>query len=268
MKQLCIALLLLAGTFYSRAEAIKVTVCSAAFSQTSSGSSQHEMGAPSTTIAQKEFGGAVVYFKVDVVNAQAVKAKYRLELYVTQHINGRDDYAYSQQFFIPEKNGWFNLYAEFKEGNYTVVVRDKENEADIYSTENFTVAEKPKVDYKNNSTLVVCTTVDDNWMPVGQTATVKKDACMNFLYKAKDRMNYGFLIWLVVKVKADGTEEYVNDLLQALSGNPFRYTCTTEGVCAFKDTGKYRIYLYAKDEFDASHGGNENYLGKTEILVQ
>lgn len=91
---------------------------------------------------------------------------------------------------------------------------------------------------------------------------------MNFLYKAKDRLNYGFLVWSIAKVKADGTEEFINDLQQNLGDKPYRYAATTEGVCSFESAGKYRIYLYAKGEVDYRHDAESNYIGKTEFIVE
>mgnify|MGYP000967628535 FL=1 len=267
MKQVYLFLFMLPAAIIAQAQAVQLTIYNASFSKSSSGSLQHDLGNPATELKQKEFGGAIAYFKIDIKNFSAIKAKYRLELIVTKKTETGDEYAYSQEMYVPTKNGWVSLYSEFTDGIYNCKLRDKENENDVYGTASFTVSPKPLVDYKNNSTLVVCKTVDDNWMPVGETSKIKTGTCVNFLYKAKDRMNFDFLVWAIVKIKADGTEEYINHLQQSMSSNPYRYTCTTEGICNFEKPGKYRIYLLDKANWNAGQNANE-HLGKTELTVE
>lgn len=256
---------------FANGQAIKVTSYNTKPGKTaSSGYATHELGSPATVITQEEFGGAYVYWKIDVLNYKAVKARYRLDFHVMQVKDGKEAISYKHDLFLPTKNGTFYMYSEFTEGSYVVYIRDQDNPDDVYSKTTFTVPPKPKVDYKNNSTLVVCKSVDDNWNPIGQTATVKAGDCMNFLYKAKDRVGYAVMIWNVVKINAQGNEEYVTHLRQGTQGKPFRWLATGEGVCAFQTPGKYRVYLFKSDDYDTSiqRGEDSDYIGKTEITVQ
>ncbi len=252
------------------AEAIKVTTYNAKFSKRiDSDILGHDMGTPATTIEQKEFGGAVVYWKIDIQNFKAIKAKYRLDVKVMQVKDGQESISYKHDMFIPNKNGWQFMYAEFTEGTYNIYISDQDNPADVYSKVTFVVPAKAKPDYKHNSTLVVCTSVDDNWNAVGATANIKAGTCMNFLYKAKDKIPGTVMTWNVVKVNADGNEDYITHLMQGSGGKPFRYLATSEGVCVFNTPGKYRVYLFERDNYDTSIRRDEssNYSGMTEVTV-
>ena len=270
MKRLLFAFALTITGLYSVAQAIRVTTYNTKpGKKTSTGYAPHELGSPATVIMQDEFAGATVYWKIDVMNFKAIKAKYRLDFNVMQVKDGIESINYKKDLFIPAKNGSFYLYSEFLEGSYVVYVRDQDHPEDVYSKVSFTVPPKPKIDYKNNSTLVVCKSVDDKWMPIGQTAKIKAGDCMNFLYKAKDKVGYAVMIWNVVKVNAEGNEDYVTHLEQGTEGKPFRWLATTEGVCAFQTPGKYRVYLFKKDDYDTSitRGEDSKFIGKTEVTV-
>lgn len=257
-----------AAVLFGQAQAIKLTTYNAKYSKTEGGITQHERGVPATTIAEQEFAGAHVYFNVDVLNYKAIKAKYRLEVVVMEVKDGKESPNYHNDMFIPTKNGWLYLTSEFTAGTYNVRIRDKDNPDDIYSKVDFTVTGKPKIDYKNNSTLVVCKSVDDNWNPVGLSTKFKAGECVNFLYKAKDRMNYLTMLWNVVKVKDDGTEEYVTHLDQGAGNKPFRWLATTEGICMFNTPGKYRVYLFEKSKWDNRHDEDSEYVGKAEFTIE
>lgn len=270
MRRFFLLLFLWVAVTAANAQAIKVTPYNTKpGKKTTSGYTPHELGSPATVIAQDEFAGATVYWKIDVLNFKAIKAKYRLDFHVMQVKDGKESINYKKDLFIPTKNGSFYLYSEFNEGDYVVYIRDQDHPEDVYSKATFTVPPKPKVDYKNNSTLVVCKSVDDNWNPIGQTAKIKAGECMNFLYKAKDKVGYAVMTWNVVKVNAQGNEDYVTHLDQGTEGKPFRWLATGDGVCAFQTPGKYRVYLFRKDDYDTSiqRGEDSNYIGKTEVTV-
>ena len=268
MKRIALTIFMAAAVFYSHAQAIRITTYNAKYSKSEGGITQHDRGVLASTIAEEEFGGAYVYFNIDVLNYKAIKAKYRLEIVVMEVKDGKEIPNYHNDMFVPNKNGWQYLFSQFTAGIYNVSIRDKDNPADVYNKVTFTVTGKPKPDYKHNSTLVACTSVDDNWNPVGQTTKFKAGQCMNFLYKAKDRMSYITMLWNVVRVKADGTEEYVTHLIQGAGNKPFRWLATTEGICMFNTAGKYRIYLYEKESWDNRHDGDSQYVGKAEFTVE
>ncbi|MEP6676614.1 MAG: hypothetical protein ABJA78_15740 [Ferruginibacter sp.] len=286
MKRISIALALSIFSFFCNAQAIKtsniiaVKTGTQAMKVTTYTSKKvanyggqtfgHEVGVPASVIPQDEFGGAIVYWKLDVMNFKAIKAKYRLDMKVMQVVEGQETISYKLETFIPTKNGYTFAYSQFKEGTYNIYVTDQDNPEDIYCKTTFTVPAIPKPDYKHNSTLVVCKSVDDNWNPVGATTKIKAGECMNFLFKAKDRVPGMVMIWNVVKVNKDGNEEYVNALDQGTTGKPFRYLATTEGVCSFNSPGKYRVYIFIKDDYDTGiqRGEDSKYMQKTEITVE
>jgi hypothetical protein len=248
-------------------QAIKITTYNAKYLKSESGTTQYDWGTMASTIAEPEFGGAVVYFRVDIQNFKAIKAKYRMQVVVMEVKDGKESINYQNDMFIPTKNGWTYVYSQFSPGTYNVQVRDKDNPDDVYNKVSFTVTGRPKIDYKNNSTLVVCQSVDDNWNPVGLTTHFKAGQCMNFLYKAKDKMSYITMLWNVVRVKADGTEEYVTHLEQGAGNKPFRWLATESGICVFNTPGKYRIYLFEKESWDNRHDEDSKYVGKGEFTV-
>jgi hypothetical protein len=254
-------------------QAIKLTTYNAKYITNAYGTiTNSEIGTPATTISQPELKtGATVYWRITVANFKAIKAKYRLDLHVMQVKDGKEELSYKHDLFIPTQNGWADMFSEFGEGTYNIYIRDQDNPEDVYSKATFTVLPKPKIDYKHNSTLQVCQTVDDNWNAVGATKTIKAGECVNFLFKAKDKVAYSVMAWNVTKVNAEGNEDYVTVLDQGTQGKPFRYLATEGGVCVFTTPGKYRIYLFEKDKIDTQIKRTEEssaYLGMTEITVQ
>ena len=269
MKRITLVLLLSITAYCCDAQAIKLSTWNAKYSKSEGGIAQQEWGGPAATnFTEQEFGGVYVYVKVDFVNSKAIKAKNHLQVIITEVKDGKESVNYLKDMFVPTKNGWVFVYSQFTAGTYNVRIQDQDNEADVYSRTTFTVTGRPKPDYKHNSTLVVCKSVDDNWNPVGLAKSFKVGECMNFLYKAKDRMNYGVLIWNVARVKEDGTEEYVTHLSQNGGFKPFRWLATTEGVCVFDKPGKYRVYLFDKNDYENRHDEDSPYIGKGEFTVQ
>jgi hypothetical protein len=272
MKHISLTLLIAITVLFCNAQAIKVTTYNSKVSPNKyTNTMGHEMGTPASVITQKEFGGAWVYWKVDILNYKAIKAKYRLDIKVMQVKDGQESLSYKNEMYIPTKNGWQFLFSEFTEGTYNIYVRDQDNPEDVYSKATFTVPAIVKPDYKHNSTLVVCKSIDDSWNAVGATEKVKAGECMNFLYKAKDKIQGTVLTWNVVKINADGNEDYITHLIQGTQGKPFRYLGTNDGVCVFTTPGKYRVYLFERDNYDTQINRNENnsnYLGRTEITVE
>jgi hypothetical protein len=158
-------------------------------------------------------------------------------------------------------------------GEYVTRIYDKDNESDIYASGTFTVGAVSKSDYRSNSTFVACKSVNDDWEAVGETKKIAAGSCIQFLYKASKSMppikNY-FVVWAIRKVKSDGSLEYVNDLLQNVGDNGWRY-CATNDVCEFSKPGTYRVYLVTKENSDSMHGDisdNAEYFGKMEFTVE
>jgi hypothetical protein len=271
MKRISIALCLTLLSFLSNAQAIKLSTYSGKYVRNSTGIMISDgVGAPMSSIPQKEFGGATVYWKIDVVNFKAIKAKYRLDVKVYQVKDGQEVFNYKHDMFLPTKNGWAFMYSEFTEGTYIIYITDQDHPEDVYSKATFTVPAIPKVDYKHNSTLVVCKSVDDNWNPIGATTKVKSGECMNFLYKAKDKVPYSVMTWNVVRVNEEGNEDYITSLDQGTTGKAFRWLATDQGICVFNQPGKYYVYLFQKDNYDTQIKRTEEssqYIGKTEITV-
>lgn len=271
MRSLSIGILLVITSFAVNAQAIRVTTYNAKFVQNNNSTTYgHVIGLPMSAIPQKEFGGAVVYWKINIVNYKAIKAKYRLDLKVMQVKDGKESISYKHDLFIPTKNGSADMFSEFTEGTYIIYISDQDHPEDVYSKTTFVVPPQPKPDYKHNSTLVVCKSVDDNWNPIGQTTKVKAGECMNFLYKAKDKVGYSVMIWNVVRVNEEGNEDYVTHLSQGTTGKPFRWLATDQGICVFDKPGKYYVYLFQKDTYDTQikrTEENSDYIGKTEITV-
>lgn len=268
MKHITLSLLLAFVVLFVNAQAIKITTYNAKYSKSEGGITQHDIGSVASTIAEPEFGGAHAYFNVNVINYKAVKAKYRLQFVVLDMKDGKGAIIQVQDLFIPTRNGFFYIPGEFTPGNYAAVIRDKDHPEDVYHTANFTITGRPKIDYKNNSTLQVCKSVDDAWNPIGLSTKFNAGECVNFLYKAKDRMNYITMLWNVVRVKADGTEEYVTHLNQGAGNKPFRWLATTEGICMFDQPGKYRVYLFEKDKWDNRHDEDSEFVGKAEFTIE
>ena len=229
----------------------------------------HVLGVPATTIAQDEFGGAYVYWKLDIINFKAIKVRYHLQMKVMQVKDGQESISYKLETLLPTKNGFTYAFSQFTEGVYNIYLIDEDNPDDVYAKTTFTVLPMVKPDYKHNSTLVVCKSVDDNWNAVGATTKIKAGECMNFLFKAKDKVPGMVMIWNVVKVNKDGNEEYVNALDQGTVGKPFRYLATTDGVCSFNEPGTYRVYIFIKDDYDTGlqRGENSKYMQKAEVTV-
>lgn len=214
--------------------------------------------------------GAAVYIKINFTDIASIKAKDKLMLWVAQKTSGSESYVYSSEMRIPKKNGFIEIKSTFMPGEYVARVYDKDNEGDVYGTSSFTVVDGGKPDYKNNSTMVACTLVNDDWEPVGETKKIKAGSCIQFLYKASKSMpkitNY-FMTWCIRKVGPNG-DEYVNDLLQNAGDGGWRYL-STDNVCEFSKPGKYHIYITDKSTADAMHGDiGEQYFGKMELTVE
>lgn len=275
MKSLSIAIFFTLTAFLGNAQVlnqtIKVTTYSAKWVQNSMSTTYgHVIGTPMTVLPQRESGGSVVYWRINVANFKAIKAKYRLDLKVYKVKDGEESISYKHDLFIPTKNGYADMFAEFTEGNYVLYITDQDHPEDVYTKINFTVPSKPVADYKHNSTLTVCKYVDDNWNAVGATTKVKAGECMNFMYKAKDKVPYSTMTWNVSKVNAQGNEDYVTHLDQGTTGKDFRWLATDQGVCVFNEPGTYYVYLFQKDNYDTQINRTEEsskYIGKAVITV-
>lgn len=215
--------------------------------------------------------GAPVYIKLDFKEIAPIKAKDKLMLWVAERTSGGENYAYSQEMRVPKKTGSVEIKSTFMPGEYVARLYDKDNESDVYGSANFSVADGGAPDYKNNSTMVACASVNDDWNPVGETKKIKTGTCVSFLYKASKSLppikNY-FMVWAIRKVSANGEEEYVNDLLQNAGDDGWRFLAT-DNLCEFRTAGKYRVYILEKSESDALHGVvGHNYFGKMELMVE
>ncbi len=231
------------------------------------GDPQFEAGSEATTFTPKG-NVAPVYFDIKFKDPAKITVKDKLQMSVFLVKNGAEEYAYQQEFGVPKKVGKIQFHSNFPPGEYVARVFDKDNEKDVFASGTFKVTAATTPDYKNNCTFVTCKSVDDNWNPIGETKKIKAGECTQFLYKAKDKINNYAMVWAIRRVKPNGDEEYVNDLLQMLDGNPWRFVAT-DNVCEFSTPGKYRVYLIEKNESDALHGGTiSSYFGKMEFAVE
>lgn len=236
--------------------------------KSASGTLQRDAGKPATSFSQAGNGGARVYFLIEIINVAAIKAKYRMELQVMKKKDGVEEYAYAMETYVPTKAGKVPFISStFGEGSYVARLINKDNDKEIYAESNFSVAGMEKPNYKKNSTFVFCKSVDDGWNPVGVVKSIKAGSCIQFLYKAKDKIHHTFMIWKIVRLKTDGTEEYVNELQQNAGDDPYRFLAT-DNVCEFSKPGKYRVYLYDKNTYDSHHGTAEEYYGSGELIVE
>jgi hypothetical protein len=185
---------------------------------------------------------------------------------------GGEEFAFEQSMKIPNKSGKLNIKSNFSPGEYIARLVDKDNTSDVYGTGDFEVraANANSRDYKNNSKFYACKSVNNDWNPVGETTTIKAGSCIQFLYKAdksQDKITHYFMYWSIRRIKADGSEDYINDLQQNAGDDPWRYLGSGD-VCEFSKPGMYRIYLFDKETLDSHHGTSEEYYGKIELMVQ
>jgi hypothetical protein len=234
------------------------------------GSSRFEPDQETASFTSKG-SGAIVYIRAGFTDINGIRAKDKLMLWVAKKSGADEEYAYSQELRIPQKAGHTEFRTNFTPGEYIARIYDKDNESDVYVASSFTVIDGGKPDYKNNSTMAACASVNDDWNPVGETKKIKAGSCIQILYKASKSLpvikNY-FMVWAIRKVAPNGDEEYVNDLLQTAGDDGWRYLAA-ENVCEFKTPGKYRVYILEKSESDALHGVvAQNYYGKMELIVE
>ncbi len=115
-----------------------------------------------------------------------------------------------------------------------------------------------------------CESIDDNWNPIGSVTKIKAGGCIQLFFESKIKLkNCGFMRWGIFKVKADGREEYVNQLDQGIGQlELWRRLCYQE-CDAFYEKGHYRIYICTKDDGDAYFGvNNKNYFSKVDLIVE
>ena len=250
------------------AQTAKITTYNDKETKTSSGATAHEASIPMTNLSQTGSGGAKVYFLIEIINVKAITAKYRIMLMVNKKKDGNEEYAYSYELKVPSQNGKVPfIYADFMQGDYVARLVNKDNDKEVYAVNTFSIAGMAKPDYKSNSTFVFCKSVDDNWNAVGAVPKIKKGDCISFCTKPKNKMYESVMMWVIMRVKNNGTEEYVNDLQQDAGNDPYRFLAT-DNVCEFSAPGKYRIYLFDKTTYDTHHGISNEYYGKGDLTVE
>ncbi len=250
------------------AQPVTITFLNEKKFKSSSNEWQFDADKEATSFTPDAAASSAVYIRMNFTDPKAITAKYRLSLVVYKQTSGGEEYAYSQELGIPKKPGFVMLKSNFTEGKYVARVIDKEHESTVYGTANFSVSAATTPDYKHNNTFVACKSVNDDWNAVGETKKISAGSCIQFLYKAKDKINHYFVVWAIRYIKNDGGEEYVNDLLQNVGDDPWRYVATND-VCEFSKAGKYRVYLLDKAESDSMHGSiGDTYFGKMEFMVE
>jgi hypothetical protein len=213
---------------------------------------------------------APIYLFVEYKDISKITARDRLELRVMKKTSDGEEYAYHHDTYVPKKPGTINIRSNFTEGEYIARLIDKDHEDNIFATATFRVGAATTPDYKHNSTFVACTSVNDDWSPVGETKSIQAGSCIQFLFKASRSLptiTHDFVMWAIRRV--NGTEEeYVTDLQQTMGTEPWRFV-STDNVCEFTKPGKYRIYLISKSTLDALHGtvGND-YFGMMELIAK
>jgi hypothetical protein len=166
----------------------------------------------------------------------------------------------------------------FPAGDYTISLVDNDNPGIIFAQRKITVKpNQAKLANGDNGfpynrskfKIYTCTSIDDNWKPIGQTSKIKAGTCINLFFESQDKLkNLGMMRWGIYRVEADGKETYVNQKDQGVQLAEWR-RLSYEECDEFTTKGKYRIYICTKDDADAYFGvNNKNYFAKVDLLVE
>jgi hypothetical protein len=209
---------------------------------------------------------ARVFITLTIVDHTQVKAASGCDLQVKMVTAEGEQYAYNQQTIVPAQNGSFWVSTTLREGNYVARYVDKDDAGTVFTEMRFVVKPKPMPDYRNNSTITFCTSVDDNWKAIGARTTWKTGECIHLYFQSTLLVDPLYHTWSIRRLSADGTEILVRDLNQGAGGQAFR-KLATDDVCEFGEPGTYRVYLFGQDDLERN-GDKAVYLSKGELTVQ
>jgi hypothetical protein len=115
-----------------------------------------------------------------------------------------------------------------------------------------------------------CKSIDDDWRPIDAVSKIKAGECIQLFFESKVKLkNCGFMRWGIFILKADGREEYVNQIDQGIGQLDLWRRLSYEECDAFAQKGHYRIYICTKDDGDAYFGvNNKNYFAKVDLIVE
>ncbi|HRE09762.1 MAG TPA: hypothetical protein PK605_01180 [Ignavibacteria bacterium] len=126
----------------------------------------------------------------------------------------------------------------------------------------------------NSQEFYMCEYVDDNWNPVGASASMNGSGGVNFLVKLPEKVYDQLYLWSIYKTDDSGKDtefagEYVMRIEEGyeIVHNGARFFCTTEKI--YLQPGSYRIYfMYENDkETNFKYGNLTKYLAKGEVII-
>ncbi len=220
-----------------------------------------------------------MYVQTTVADFKKVKVQNKLHLIVKTMDKGNELIIHDWVWPALTKNQVLSTNCYFSAGDYTINLVDNDNPTTVFATRSISV--KPNA-VKASSTsdgfaydrnkfkIWTCKSVDDNWKAIGQTSKIKAGTCINLFFESTIKIkNKGSMRWGIFKIKANGTEEYVNQLDQGIGALDEWRRLAYEECNAFATPGKYRIYISTKDDADAYYAvNNKNYYAKVDLTVE
>ena len=241
--------------------------------QSKSGKELNEFEIPSNEHALR------MYIHIDIKDYKKIAAKEKLQLLVTTKEHGNEVELHSWGWAIPMKNQTLSTDCYFPAGEITLTLVDANDAKQIIASRTITV--KPNTNKVANGNtdfpydrthfkIWTCKSIDDNWKPIDAVTKIKVGECINLFFESSDKLkNVGFMRWGIYKVKADGTEEYVNQKDQGIGQLELWRRLSYEECDEFRTPGIYRIYIATKDDADTYFGVNtRNYFTRTDLIVE
>lgn len=220
-----------------------------------------------------------MYVQTNVADYKKMKVQNKLHLIVKTTDKGNELIIHDWVWPPLAKNQMLTTNCYFPAGDYTISIIDYDKPEIVFASRSITV--KPNAAKVSNVVdgfpydrskfkIWTCKSVDDNWKAIGQTSKIKAGSCINLYFESTIKIkNKGSMVWGIYKIKADGTEEYVNQLDQGIGALDEWRRLTYEECNAFATKGNYRIYISAKDDADTYYAvNNKNYYANVDLKVE
>ncbi|HOZ52911.1 MAG TPA: hypothetical protein PLU17_13690 [Chitinophagaceae bacterium] len=221
-----------------------------------------------------------MYIQIPISDFTKIVVKNKLQLLVTMMDRGNQIELHTWGWNALKKNQVLTTDSYFPAGEITLSLVDADHPATVFATRKINVTQQENKLSQDNSSfpynrnhfkIWTCKSIDDNWKPIDIVSTIKVGECVQLFFESTDKIkNQGSMRWGIFKLKADGTEEFVNQKDQGCGDNLPEFRRMSYEECdEFRSPGKYRIYISTKDDADAYFGvNNKNYFAKVDLIVQ
>ena len=273
MKKIISILSIIVGcASLAKTQSVKITVCAEHKYQNKAGEWQMGKGQPASHITVPQGKTAMVYFQFDIGKGKLASGAFPAKFIVTSQSPGAEEVTHINNYMIvPAAPQQLNDHMALPAGNYTAKVVNRENLTEVWASSSFTITETEDMVTGGRGTMTVCKYIDDNYKPVDVFSKIAQGTCVNFLVNIPQEIPaLDHVGWMVFRVGAGDEEKWVNEYQMTLQKNHVSRFCTTSGICAFNEPGRYVIYaIHWPDRQELEKKGHyQKYFAKTFLTVE